>query len=212
MYFHYHDDGPETRRILSDKGRNRGAGPIEVQVAVSRDGLDWHRYPRPVYVGIGRFDDLDLHQIYMGQGLIRRGEEIWQYFYGNVEYHSTFESGPKAIYRTVQRLDGFVSADTPYEQWGEMRTRPFVFSGNRLVLNIDTEATGYAQVGILKGDGRFFEGFGVKDCIYINGDFVATEVEWMEKGADLSVIEGQVIRLIIRSRGTKVYGMQFVTR
>lgn len=212
MYFHYHDDGPATRWTLGEKSRNRGAGPIEVQVAVSRDGLTWRRYPRPAYVGIGRMGGLDLHQIYMGQGLIRRGAEIWQYFFGNVEYHSTFKRGPKAIYRTVQRLDGFVSADTRYKQLGEIKTRPFVFSGNRLVLNIDTDATGYAQVGILKSDGRIIEGFGVEDCVYINGDFVATEVEWMDKGSDLSALEGQVIKLVIRSRGTKIYSMQFVSR
>ena len=50
----------------------------------------------------------------------------------------------------LKRIDGFVSADTPYTG-GEFTTRPLRFTGDRLVLNIDTGATGYAQVGILGG-------------------------------------------------------------
>ena len=214
LYFHYWGDGPETRRILGAKERGRGSGPIETQLAVSRDGLNWKRYPRPAYVGIGRYGNLDIHQVYMAQGSVRRGDEIWQYFYGTVEYHSKWHAGslPSAVYRVVQRLDGFVSADSPYDRLGTMRTRPLKFEGNRLVLNIDTEATGYAQVGLLDVKGKPFEGFSPDECIYINGDFIETEVKWIDKGKDLSSLSGKTVQLEFRMRGSKLYAMQFVQR
>ena len=103
------------------------------------------------------------------------------------------------MFRVVQRFDGFVSADTPYTG-GQLVTRPLTFAGNRLVLNIDTGATGYAQVGLLDQDGRPIEGYGLDDCIYINGDFMDTEVEWLDKGKDVSALAGQPVQLVIRMR------------
>ena len=214
LYFHYWGDGPMTRQVLGAEERGRGSGPIECQLAVSRDGKIWRRYPRPAYIGIGRYGGLDIHQVYMAQGLVRRGEEIWQYFYGTFAYHSKWHEGslPSALYRVVQRLDGFVSADSSYDRLGTMRTRPITFEGNRLVLNIDTEATGYAQVGILDETGEPIEGFALDECVYINGDFIETTVEWIKSGEDLSSLSGKVVQLEFRMRGSKLYAMQFAER
>ena len=154
MYFHYHDDGPETRQELGKRERDRGSGPLETQIAVSRDGIHWKRYPRPAYIKIGRHEGLDIHKNYIAHGMVRRGEEIWQYYLGSEQYHSSWsKEGREAVFRVVQRFDGFISADTPYTG-GKLVTRPLTFEGNRLVLNIDTGATGYAQIGILDEDGR----------------------------------------------------------
>jgi len=42
--------------------------------------------------------------------MVRRGDEIWQYFYGQEDYHSPAKRKPEGngVYRTVQRLDGFI--------------------------------------------------------------------------------------------------------
>jgi len=213
IYFHYQDDGPKTRQALGTKARGLGSGVVETQLAVSRDGVKWTRYPRPVYVGLGKHDGLEARMIYMAQGLVRRGDEIWQYYLVDAEYHSTWTPGPprRGIYRTVQRLDGFVSIDAPYTG-GTFTTKPFTFSGNRLVLNIDTAAAGYGQVGILDGDGRPIAGYGVDDCLYINGDSVRMPVEWQGQGVDLSALQGKSIRLMFRMRGASLYALQFLPR
>ena len=117
LYFHYERDGPKTRQILGEEARGLGSGPVETQVAVSRDGIHWKRYPRPTYIGTGRHGADTIQQAYMGQGLIRRGQEIWQYYFGEEAYHSSWKKNTKrAVYRVSQRLDGFVSADAPYER------------------------------------------------------------------------------------------------
>jgi len=91
VYFHYHGDGPETRRTLGDRARGRGSGPLETQLATSRDGISWKRYPRPAYIDIGTRGNLNLHRAYIAHGMIRRGDEIWQYFLGEESYHSPWQ-------------------------------------------------------------------------------------------------------------------------
>jgi hypothetical protein len=235
MYFHYEETAPITRMILMDPERKRGSGPLETQVSVSRNGVDWHRYPRPAYIGNGRHGGWPVNQAYMAHGMVKRENEIWQYYFGTKIYHSTWskDKSKNAVYRLVQRLDGFVSADAPYGKEGWLITKPLVFSGNRLLLNIDTDATGYAQVGFLDEKGHPIDGFAVDDCVYINGDFIETTVEWFpgweefdafdgkmidevdkinEKykcTSDLSALEGQTVQVVFRLRGCKLYAMQF---
>ena len=115
-------------------------------------------------------------------------------------------------------------------------TKPLTFEGNRLVLNIDTDATGYAQVGFLDEDGKPIKGFSVDECVYINGDFIDAEVGWirnpdhfevpygmtidevLEKAkklraiTDVSSLEGKVVQVVFRMRGAKLYAMQFQER
>jgi len=214
MYFDYEEPKqPATRRVLyQDRSRGLGSGLVETQVAVSRNGVDWRRFPSPAYLQVGAFDGTPLHQIYIGEGMVRRGDEIWQYFYGQEDYHSPVRRKPagNGVYRTVQRLDGFVSADAPYDRLGTIVTRPFVFAGSRLVLNINTGGLGYAQVGFEDEQGRPIPGFSLDECVFINGNFVQYTVEWLGRGKDLSELAGRQLRLVIKMRGTSLYALQFV--
>jgi hypothetical protein len=235
IYFHYEESVPLTRMILMAPDRKRGSGPIETQVATSRNGIDWRRYPRPAYIGNGKHAGWSVHQAYMAQGMVRRENEIWQYYFGTEIYHSTWQkdNSKNAVYRVVQRLDGFISADAPYAKEGYLITKPLKFTGNRLCLNIDTDASGYAQVGFLDENGQPIKGYAVDDCVYINGDFIDTEVEWFqnwqefgtsdnkkfeESGKldkkfkfirDLSALEGRSVQIVFRLRGCKLYALQF---
>ena len=238
VYFHYEKDGPVTRQILMDPSRGRGSGPIETQVAVSRDGVNWKRYSRPAYIGNGKHGDWKVNQAYIAHGMVKRGNEIWQYYFGTGFYHSAYTENKdeRAVFRVVQRLDSFISADAPYDKDAYFITRPFVFKGNRLVLNIDTDAAGYAQVGLLDEAGDPIRGFEAERCIYINGDFINTEVEWLlnkeevekieirseedyvklasiaKTNQDVGSLEGETVRLKIRMRGARLFSMQFVER
>lgn len=211
IFFHYENDGPPTRTELMNPERKLGEGPIETQIAVSRDGINWKRYYRPAYVGIGMHDGIDIKTAYIAQGMVRRGNEIWQYYFGEPFYHSAYDKSDKriSVFRLVQRLDGFISIDSPYEKEAVVKTKPFTFEGNRLTLNIDTDAAGYAQAGFIDEYGKPVEGFSVDDCIYINGDFIEKEIEWLGRGKDLSSLEGKTVQLVFRMRGSKLYSMQF---
>lgn len=210
-YFHYENDGPEARRVLGSEEFGLGSGPLESQLSVSRNGIDWTRYPNPAYIGIGRHAGRDVKTAYIAHGMVRRGEEIWQYYFGETQYHSAFTKDPagRGVYRVVQRLDGFVSLDSPYSHETTAVTKPIVFDGSGLELNVDTDAVGYLQVGFLDENGKPIEGFGVDDCIYVNGDFIAKDVQWLN-GKDLSELSGKTVRMVLRMRGAKLYAMQFV--
>ncbi|WP_168205009.1 LamG domain-containing protein [Bythopirellula goksoeyrii] len=214
VYFHYWPDGPTARHALADPLRGRGSGSVETQLAVSRNGKDWERFPRPAYVGIGEHAGRDVVNAYIAHGMVRRGDEIWQYYFGETQYHSAYRHDPtgRGVYRLVQRLDGFVSLDSPYDDEAVVITRPLTFEGNRLTLNIDTDATGYAQIGLLDEQGAPISGFSVDECVYVNGDFIDTEIAWIEQGSDLSGFQGKTIQLEIRMRGSKLYALQFVDR
>ena len=93
-----------------------------------------------------------------------------------------------------------------------MTTKPFTFTGDNLQLNIDTDAAGYAQVGFIDENGKPIEGYNVNDCIYINGDFIDTPVEWLKTGTDVSKLQGKTVRLVIKMRGSKLYALQFVSK
>ncbi len=215
VYFHYDEDGPASR-LLAAEERQRGSGVNEVQLAVSRDGLEWKRYPRPAYAPIGSDGSNSIHQLFLVQGMFRRGNEIWQYVGGHggggIGYHSAWAKGaPSPMWRLVQRLDGFVAAEADYTG-ATMVTRPLVFEGNRLLLNIDTGAVGYARVGILDQNGAPIPGYSVEESVYINGDFLESPVEWLGKGTDVSALAGKPVQLVFRMRGAKLYAMQFVRR
>jgi len=238
IYFHYNKTDPVTRLALQAEKYGRGSGPLETQLSVSRDAVHWQRYPRPAYIGIGKHENRKVMTAYIAQGLVRRADEIWQYYFGETQYHSAIRTDPqgRAVYRLVQRLDGFVSVDSPYDREVEVVTKPFTFIGNRLVLNIDTDAAGYVQVGFLDENHKPIEGFHVDDCIYINGDFMRTPVEWLKNRAALnqvsdlkeaepeqlskklitvsnvSALAGKTVRLVFRMRGSKLYAMQFVDK
>jgi len=187
---------------------------VEVQLAVSRDGRRWKRYPRPAYVPINSQGADAIHMMFLTHGMVRRGNEIWQYAGGHagngINYHSAWvrqENSP--LWRLVQRLDGFVAAEAAYTG-GSFVTRPLRFQGSRLLLNIDTGAVGFAQVGFTDREGRPLEGYSLDDCVYINGDFLSRPVEFLRRGTDLSPLAGQTVRLVFRLRGARLYAMQFV--
>lgn len=213
FYFHYWDVDEYGRRELGLKERNRGSGQIEVQAMTSRDGLHWKRFPRPVYVPPGNHGQYGtFHMVGMVQGMVRRGDEIWQYFISSPDYHSAWKQDPtigqRGVYRTVQRLDGFVSADFDYAG-GELVTRPLRFDGRQLRLNIDTMATGYAKVALVDKDHKPLPGFALEDCVYLNGDFIDAPVEWRSTGTDVSQLAGKEIRVVVRGRGFKLYALRF---
>jgi hypothetical protein len=165
-------------------------------------------------VPIGSLGSNDVHMYFLTHGLIRRGNEIWQYVGGHdgngIAYHSAWgRKGPWPLIRMVQRLDSFVAAEGAYTG-GTLKTRPLKFQGNRLRLNLDTGAVGYAQVGFLDERGEPIAGFSVDECVYINGDFLDAPVEWMKHGSDVSSVQGRTVQLLVRLRGAKLYAFQFV--
>lgn len=191
-------------------------GMLEVQLAVSRDGQRWDRPSREAYFPTGLPDQWDRWYTVMAPGIVRRGNDLYQYYYSSGRLHdsavlrSEYErSAPQlgGVGVVRQRLDGFVSADADYKG-GYLRTPPIVFTGKYLRLNIDTGSMGTAFVEIQDDQGRPIPGFSASDCEEIGGNFLDQRVCW--KGhSDVSSLSRMPIRLRIDLKRAKLYAFQF---
>ena len=204
-------------------GMKRSIGPVEVQFAGSRDSLQWHRYDRKAYASPGIAnsandrDSTDItdtakkNVVYMGTGMVVRGDEIWQYgtefesAHGDIQARKRKTDG--VIVRYVQRVDGFVSLDTGNTQ-GIARTVPVKITGRRLLLNVDTGALGEVRVAVLDSDGKALPGFGFEECVPLEYNGTGAVVSWRGQ-PDLSSLEGRELALEFRSNRTKLYSFRF---
>jgi hypothetical protein len=182
-----------------------------VQLVTSRDGIHWNRSPqRRPFIALGPEGTFWSHQIYPGSDAIRVGDELWFYFAGlNVNHkEQSLRESNGARGRAVLRLDGFISADAAYTG-GELTTKPLVFSGDRLQLNVDTGAGGTTKVEIQEPSGRPIAGFTESDADEINGNYIRVLASW-NGSTDAGSLAGQPVRLRFLMRDAKLYSLQFI--
>ena len=108
------------------------------------------------------------------------------------------------------------------EQTGTIITKPLIFEGDKLVLNVAAkgsvkvailnlpgmEISGF-NVGLTDAPKKAVRGFGIADCDPIKADSVRHVVTW--KGdPDVSNLAGQVVRLRFEIKNAKLYSFQFI--
>lgn len=189
---------------------------LDIYLAVSRDGIHWS-WPETgtPFVMLGGAGAFDSGSLYMGQGMIRSGDEIWMYYSGSPLKHNAAElealvkpENRRLFSRVICPLDRFVSADAG-EVEGVFVTPPLKFQGSRLTLNIKTSAQGEARVGLQDASGQPVPGYGPEECVPITGDAMEKTVMW-EGGADLSAFAGTPVRLVVKMKNTSLYAFRFV--
>jgi hypothetical protein len=193
------------------RGRRFNDGPIEIQLAVSRDGVHWSRPDRRPYVPLGLKGSWDGGQAYMALGMIRKGDEIWQYYNGLPHTHGGFDVQMRnvgGVRRLVQRLDGFMSADADYTG-AEFTTPLITFTGTQLQLNVNCSATGEAWVEILDDHDRPIAGYRMEDSVSIDLNHIAAPAIWKDRD-NVAELAGRPIRLRFKLRACKLYAFQFV--
>jgi hypothetical protein len=170
----------------------------QVDLGVSRDGINWRFFAHEKwYLEPGEFEEvLSLY------GLIRRDDEIWQYF----DYGGAHGGDKKRFYaRLSQRLDGFVSLDTG-EDMGTIITKPLVFEGGKLVVNIKCD--GMTRIAILDENGTEIPGFGMSNCDPIIGNHIRKTVSWSAE-SDISKLAGKTIKLKFEMVQSKLFAIKF---
>ena len=111
--------------------------------------------------------------------------------------------------RAVLRLDGFLSADARYTG-GTLTTRPLVFDGDQLQLNLSTGAGGVLRVEILDGNGKPVPGFTLEEADGINGNYIRVLASW-QGSSGLGSLAGKPVKLRFVMRDTKLYSFQFLS-
>jgi hypothetical protein len=194
-------------------------GMLEVQLAVSRDGIHWSRPTHDPYFPMGLADEWDRWYSVMAPGIIRRGNYLYQYYNSTGRLHDSVILRPEydepakqvgGVGVVRQRLDGFVSADAD-QDGGSLQTKVLRFDGKRLRLNIDTGAMGTAYVELQDEDGKPIPGFSRSECEQIVGNFIDQQVYW-NGNPDVSAQSGKAIRIYFQLTRAKLYGFQFLDK
>ena len=173
----------------------------------------------------GLVGNFDRQQICPLNRPLLMGDEIWFYYVGckgrtppyqknpdgsrrdpatlTPKEKADFEDGWMAICLAVLRLDGFVSLDAD-GTGGEMVTKDFEAAGDGLYLNVDVEAGGRAKVEVLGADGAVIPGFGLDDCVALDGNSVRRQVTW--RGAVAwGALAGRTVKLRVRLENASLY-------
>ncbi|MFB3829068.1 MAG: hypothetical protein ACE15B_20035 [Bryobacteraceae bacterium] len=224
LYYHY---GAFQREFRDGPPVN--AGVVDTHFAASRDGVKWETYDWEPFVPLGMQGAFDSRRIYMGYGIVpsRGGGELYMYYMGTNEAHGWGRDDrnnriltaaglapgveQRVISRVAIRRDGFVSVRAG-NGGGEFTTPPLTFRGNQLVLNIDTSASGEAQVEIQDEAGRAIPGFTLADADIIHSANVIDRPVTWNLASTLEKLEGKTIRLRFVLRDTDLYAFQFRDR
>ena len=203
LYRHY--EGQESHG-RDERGEKDNAGPLDVQLAASRDGVSFERF-RTSYLRLGLMEEPQRGgSVYMGVGLVRRGNYIYQYYAEGSCTHGYYDRDVH-IWQAKQRLDGFVSVDAGSDS-GWFVTPPIKFAGNRLQLNIDCGAMGEAWVELQDETGKPLPGYTLEEAVSVDRNGVAQEV-WWRSGPDVGSLAGRPIRMRVTMRSAKLYAFQF---
>jgi len=187
-------------------------GTLDVQLVTSRDGVHFHRAPgRRPFIRLGPRGSWWSKMIWPSNSVVRVDDELWIYFSGQDVAHNIEQEllvGNGAHGRAILRLDGFISADAGYTG-GELTTKPIVFKGKALCLNVDTGAGGAARVEVQDAQGKPIPGFALADADLINGNHIRVRATW-NGSSDISRLAGTPVRLRFVMRSTKLYSFQFL--
>ena len=112
--------------------------------------------------------------------------------------------------RLTLRPDGFASLHAGYQP-GECVTRPLVFSGDSLELNLSTSAAGSVRVEIQDDTGKAVPGFALSDCPELIGDSLARDVHWSD-GKTLQQVAGRPVRLRFVLKDADLFSFRFPSK
>ena len=135
----------------------------QVELAVSRDGEKWKYFGTDWYMPAEfDFQGQRIREVTSVDGLIERGDEVWQYADYSTGRHDS--SAPSWRVRLLQRLDGFVAL-TDEGKGGSFTSKPIHFSGNSLVVNASVADGGHLRVAFLDDQSRPISGSASKIAI-----------------------------------------------
>ena len=203
---------------------NHARRDLEVQLAISHDGIQWERpFPRQALIPRGHFGEFDSVNTWFAQPVVRPGG-IFFFYAGQRHHHGSRSRGPGTgvdIGVATLPRDRIIGLRAG-QKMGAILTRPFVVEGDDLLINASLEDQGQkaAREGALrvellspyetyfvrpeKGEShgyqvvpirRAFPGFEMTACDAVTGDSFDHRITW--NGKSLGEFRGQAVRLCI---------------
>jgi hypothetical protein len=207
---------PEYRRERSEKDMRSGTAVTDGLFMTSRDGLNFHRWDEPFLTpGIARKHNWVYGDCYQSHGLIETVAEDPEAppeisFFVGEDYGS--KTRLASLRRYTVRLDGFACLHAAREP-KTVVTRPLIFDGKTLTLNMGVSAAGYVMVEFLDSDGNPIPGFSGIDACKMFGDDISLKALFRRGESatgDVSSLAGKPVKIRFTLCEARLYAMQFV--
>lgn len=159
--------------------------------------------------------DFDKDWVQPAPNIVTWQDKHWIFFSGSRERHDIYRvreglsRWQAAIGLATLRLDGFVCLRGK-EQPGAVITHPLKLEGNNLEINADA-SRGWLAVEVLDERGEPIAGYTRQDCRLLeHADGLRLRPRWQDH-ADLSGLEGKIVRLKFYLRDADLYAFQVVS-
>jgi len=183
---------------------------IDTELVVSRDTRTWRR-TRQAFLENGPGHAWDRQWIALASSPpIEHGRDLWFYYEGRESAHGLDYPFPKgAIGMATLRRDRFAALEAGPE--GFLVTRPFAWTGGRLLLNAAVRVgSGYVRAEVLDDEGAPVPGLTYADAVPFAGDQLDWEPAWTGD-ASLDVVKGRTIGLKVYLAGARLYAIARAT-
>lgn len=188
---------------------------LDIHLFTSNDSIEWDRRgDHQPFLGLGADGEFDSRSLYPGVGYAVVKNEIWLYYSAydcthieSLDGKTPFEKYLGAITRATLRLDGFVSATAGHDG-AEIVTKPMIFTGDHLELNVDCSAGGHLNVELQTADGEPIPGFTLEESDRVYHNHIRKTVTW-GGNADVSKLRGEPVRMRLVMRDCRLYAFRF---
>jgi hypothetical protein len=175
----------------------------EITFGYSRDGFHWSRPDRRAHIPASRKDTWDRGFVEGGGNICAIvGDKLYLYHSvcrgdmdgaidknGKINWGSMYD--PNCIGFSMLRRDGFTSLDAGASV-GTITTRPVIFSGSRLFVNVDCPK-GELKAEVLGEDGNVISPFTLENCTPVPSDSTLAALTWKD-APDLTALSGKPVR------------------
>jgi hypothetical protein len=192
---------------------HRSSDHLDLQLAVSRDGMRWHFPQREPFLAEGQTGSGFEGAIYAGRGTVSLGNGTWAF--PVVRYHETHnmifkpipeESHSGGIWLAKLREDGYVFLEAKDE--GECWTQSATFTGSQLLINSWGFTGAKVAIEISDESGVPVPGFRLTDCDCLYGEQLWSPMTWRGK-TDIGSLRGKVIRLRFSLNRVRLHAFRF---
>lgn len=192
---------------------------VDIQLAVSRDGLNWTWPERQAIVPLGGEGSGETGSLYANPGLFPLGDNKWGLLYWssderhNESYYYPEDPNvrPGGKFRwAIWKRDRLVGLEAKSK--GQVTLNKRWCQGTRMLLNYQTARNGSIRAELIEptlwppAHVEPVKGFSFADCEPLRGDNLAGEVRW-QGSADLSRFKGRTVCIRFELNQAKLFSL-----
>jgi hypothetical protein len=188
--------------------RAKGGGVVDIELATSRDGLNWQRpFRKPFWLTRSDGNQFDSGAIFLCPQVVSLEQEL-RFYYGAYSQGATGSDDSKlasGIGLATMMRDRFAGLQAvphsdqptlkhPLQNIGQVTLKPIRFGPSEIIVNADASA-GMIRVEILDANAKRIRGFSYDEAIPLRGDSLEHLARWKFRGLNEVAPGEYIIRL-----------------